>query len=47
MQKPQIITYFADGKTPETRDMTDEEIASMPVTTETGLVNTNETPNPA
>jgi hypothetical protein len=28
--KPQITTHYADGTPSETRDMTDEEIASLP-----------------
>jgi hypothetical protein len=43
MQKPQITTYYADGRPPETREMTDEEIAAMPEPTP--IEGTDETPS--
>jgi hypothetical protein len=30
METPQITTHYADGRPSETRDMTPEEIASLP-----------------
>jgi len=30
MDTPKITIHYADGRTSETRDMTDEEIASLP-----------------
>jgi hypothetical protein len=31
MSKPQMTTHYADGTASETRDMTDEEIAQLPI----------------
>lgn len=28
--KPTITTFYGDGRPPETREMTDEEIAALP-----------------
>ena len=50
MSKPQITTHYADGSPSETRDMTDEEIASLPPALEetpepSATQETNETPS--
>jgi hypothetical protein len=46
METPQITTYYADGRPPETRDMTPEEIALIPTMSEPASPEgTDETPS--
>jgi hypothetical protein len=45
MDTPQMTTHYADGRPSETRDMTPEEIAMLPINQEPPLEGTDETPN--
>jgi hypothetical protein len=47
METPKITIYYADGRPPETRDMTPDEIALIPMMSEPALPeSTDETPSP-